>query len=51
MSLLIGNTVSEHEDVNPTTDSAVVCLKRVTEAHFYVPKSDHLVLSRIVQNI
>ena len=30
MSLsLIGNTVSQHEDANPTTESAAVCLKRV----------------------
>ena len=37
--LLIGNTVSEHEDVNPTTEPAAVCLKRVAEAQFYVPRS------------
>ena len=31
----------EHEDVNPTTDAAAVCLKRVVfaEAQFYVPRS------------
>ena len=37
--LLIGNTVTEHEDVNPTTESASVCLKRAAEAQFYVPRS------------
>ena len=37
--LLFGNTVSEHGDVNPTTESAAVCLKRVAEAQFYVPRS------------
>ena len=37
--LLIGNTVSEYEYVNPTTESAAVCLKRVAEAQFYVPRS------------
>ena len=37
--LLIGNTVSEHEDVNLTTVSAAVCLIRAAEAHFYVPRS------------
>ena len=35
--LLIGNTVSEHEDVNPTPGSAAVCLKRAADAQFYVP--------------
>ena len=35
--LLIGNTVSEHEDFNPTTES--MCLKRVAEAQLYVPRS------------
>ena len=51
--LLIENTVSEHEDVNPTTESAAVCLKRVVEAQFYVPRSQRRSsgLSRIVQNI
>ena len=51
--LLIENTVSEHEDVNPTTESAAVCLKRVAEAQFYVPRSQRRSsgLSRIVQNI
>ena len=37
--LLIGNTVSEHKDVNPTTESAAVCLERVAEAQFYMPRS------------
>ena len=37
--LLIGNTVSRHGDVNPTTESAAVFLKRVAEAQFYVPRS------------
>ena len=37
--LLIGNTVSEHEDVIPTTESASVCLKWAAEAQFYVPRS------------
>ena len=37
--LLIENTVSEHGDVNPTTESAAVCLKRVAEAQLYVPRS------------
>ena len=36
--LLIGNTASELEDVNPTTESAAVCLKRVAEAPLYVPR-------------
>ena len=40
MSLLpIENTVSEHDDVNPTTESAAVCLKRVAEAQSCVPRS------------
>ena len=29
---LIGSTVSVHEDVNPTAESAAVCLKRVALA-------------------
>ena len=37
--LLIGNTVSELEDVNSTTESAAVRLKRVAEAQFCVPRS------------
>ena len=37
--LLIGNIVSEHGDVNPTTESDAVCLKRVAEAQFFVPRS------------
>ena len=37
--LLIGNTVSEHEEVNPTTEPAAMCLKRVAEAQFYVALS------------
>ena len=37
MSLLL-NTVFELEDVNPTTESAAVCLKRVAEAQIYVPR-------------
>ena len=37
--LLIGNTVSEHEDVNPTTESAAACLKRIAEAQLFVPGS------------
>ena len=51
--LLIENTVSEHEDVNPTTESAAVCLKSVVEAQLYVPRSQRrsFGLSRIVQNI
>ena len=49
--LLIGNTVSEDEDVNPTTEFAAVCLKRVAEAQFLClgHNEDHLVLSRIVK--
>ena len=37
--LLIGNTVSKHEDVNPTTESAAKCLKRVAEVQLFVPRS------------
>ena len=37
--LLIGNIFSKHEDVNPTTEYTAVCLKRVAEAQFYVPRS------------
>ena len=51
--LLIGNTVSEHEDVNPTTESVVVCLKGLQKHNSMClgHNVDHMVLSRIVQNI
>ena len=50
--LLIRNTVSEHEDVNPTTESAAVCLKGLHKHNSMClgHNVDHLVLSKIVQN-
>ena len=51
--LLIGNIVSEYEDVNPTTESAAVCLKGMQKHNSMClgHNLDQLVLSRIVQNI